>query len=100
MNPWFLALMLFISGFLTDLTWVFYVQALAEHARTGKKYYLKVASWWSVGTGLCTLVVFEGIMQNFWVSLVWLVGLWCGTRSSAIVKQLFGIKHDQETLLL
>lgn len=96
MNNWLLAIVMFCSGVVTDVLWAFYIQALAEHARTSKKRYLRAAAWWSVGTGVCTLVFVEGVVQNVWISTIWLVGLWLGTYFSATVKQFFGVRYVEK----
>lgn len=66
------AILLFIAGFLTDFTWVFYVRYV-----NAKKRFL--AAWWSVGTGICTLIFVETVVGNFYGGLFWLTGLWFGT---------------------
>jgi hypothetical protein len=96
MNDWLLALLMLVSGVITDITWAFYIQELSAHERTKEKRHLRNAAWWSVGTGMCTLVFIEGVVQNIWISLLWLVGLWFGTYYSAFLKQLFGIHYGKK----
>ena len=96
MNNWLLAILMFCSGVVTDVLWAFYIQSLAEHARTGRKRYLRAAAWWSVGTGVCTLVFVEGVVQNVWISTIWLLGLWLGTYYSATVKHFLGVQYAEK----
>ena len=69
------AILLFIAGFLTDVTWVFYIRYVSAKKRFA-------AAWWSVGTGICTLVFVEGVVGNVVLGIFWLTGLWFGTYFS------------------
>lgn len=98
MNLWLLAITLFISGIVTDFMWAIYIQKLSECKRTQdslkRKLLLREAAFWSVGIGLCSIFLVEGIIVNFYVSLIWLVGLWLGTYYSntfeSFFRKLFG----------
>lgn len=62
-----------IVGIVTDLIWTPYIRALAD-----KDY--DAASWWSMATGLCSLLVFQGFLVYKLTCIFWLIGLNLGTR--------------------
>ena len=94
MNVFIFGLIMFVSGVVTDTLWAFYIQSMAAYERTREQRYLKAAAWWSVGTGVCTLVFVEGVVQNVVVATVWLLGLWLGTYYSTVLKTLFGARYE------
>ena len=74
------ALILFLAGTFTDITWALYIRKVAEHKRLSGALY-------SVGTGLCTVIIIEGIITNIWLFIPWLFGLFVGTYFSDDVEK-------------
>lgn len=83
------ALTLFLSGALADLFWAFYLLNMAAVDRTGEKLYRRRAAWWSVAMGVCSWLMVDGMVENKWLTLIWLVGLWCGTYYAHPIRQYF-----------
>ena len=69
---WYLAPLLLLAGILTDVTWALYIQALADRRRLPAAFY-------SVGTGIVSIVFVEGAIHVPWLISFWLAGLFIGT---------------------
>ena len=66
------SVIMFIVGAVTDLIWTPYIRALAD-----KKYFQ--AGLWSMGTGVCALLLFQGFLVYKATCVFWLLGLFIGT---------------------
>jgi len=74
------ACVMFLTGFVTDVTWALYI----KYVGGGNK--LKGA-FYSVGTGICTVVFVEGTIVSIWLTPFWLIGLFLGTYYSNEVEE-------------
>ena len=72
------SLIMFIVGIITDLIWTPYIRKLSD-----KEYFQ--AGFWSVGTGICTLLFLEGFLVYKLTCIFWLAGLFVGTWKAPIV---------------
>jgi hypothetical protein len=66
------SLIMFLAGIVTDLIWTVYIRKLSD-----KDYFQ--AGFWSVGTGICTLLLIEGFLVYKLTCIFWLMGLFVGT---------------------
>ena len=75
-----LAILLFCAGVVQDTIWALYI------IHTGLKHKLSSA-FYSVGTGLGSLVMVTGMMEDSkWLMIFWLLGLWLGTYYSEVIE--------------
>lgn len=72
---------MFIAGFITDFLWAWYILFVGK----GK---LLIGAFLSVGIGICSIIFVEGVVQDFWSSVAWLVGLFVGTYYSTRIARL------------
>lgn len=105
MNLVLLSFLMFLSGFATDFTLVMYVQKVAEYKRLKsldikKKKLLRDAAFWSIATGICSILMVEGLTTNLLTTSFWLFGLWLGTYFSddleTFFKNLLGRLHGKK----
>jgi len=80
---------MFLGGIVTDLVWTPYIRKLAD-----KQYFQ--AAFWSVGTGICSLVLFQGFLVYKLTCVFWLFGLfigtWKGDKLSNLIDRLLNRK--------
>lgn len=79
---------MFFIGAATDLIFALYVRNLAD-----KNF--KHAARWSVGAGICSLLVLEGFLVYPIACISWLVGLYVGTLKSEKLNLLIE-KHTKK----
>ena len=72
------SLIMFLVGVVTDLIWTIYIRRLAD-----KEYFQ--AGFWSMGTGICALLLFQGFLVYKITCIFWLVGLFVGTWKAHIL---------------
>lgn len=65
----------FLSGILTDIIWALYIYYVSRDGKRNRK----LAAAFSIGTGICTLIVMYIALTNFWITSFWLLGLGIGT---------------------
>jgi hypothetical protein len=81
MNEILYCFVLFLSGFITDVIWVFYIKYVSE----GKLF---IGAFFSVATGICTIIFVEGLINSKISMLFWLAGLFLGTWQAQKFKEM------------
>ena len=78
-------ILLFLSGFIVDIVWAFYVRAISENKKM-------LSSTYSVCIGICSLLFLNITIEHMMLSPIWLIGLFFGTYFSKDIEQ-FIIKN-------
>lgn len=75
------AIGLLFTGIITDVIWALYIYHLSRKENLAGALY-------SVGTGICTVVLMEAILYNVLLTGFWLAGLFIGTYYSTRIENL------------
>jgi len=85
LKDYMMIFLVFMAGIISDIFWTIYV----FYATKKNKDSRKLAAHFSVGIGICTLLMVYVSLHNIVFSFFWLVGLWIGTYQALWIKKRF-----------
>jgi predicted double-glycine peptidase len=85
LKDYMMMFMVFLAGLISDIFWTIYV----FYATKKNKNSRKLAAHFSVGIGICTLLMVYVSLHNIVFSFFWLIGLWIGTYQALWIKENF-----------
>lgn len=85
LKDYLMIFLVFLAGIISDIFWTIYV----FYATKKNKDSRKLAAHFSVGIGICTLLMVYVSLHNIVFSFFWLIGLWIGTYQALWIKKKF-----------